>query len=655
MCNFLQPNGVALAQVSISDINPTLTNENDVLCSPVQHALDLDSSQPLASVLQTPKREHERNPIDTPKPNDNSSPLTDWSVSPGRKRVGNTGSPLHSPSPPGPSAKLDDSIDPSTTSFLTLPTPAQRQKDSQPLPKSSPPASSLQLPNSAPRNSSPSRSYPPLLNRRQITRKVPRPPEPFPPNRASNGPERVLVPNSDTSGSVSQPYSQSQSQSQSQRRASRLSNNVTMLEQIESELEKQPVPQRRKDVSPPVQDPEDANYDGDLSSGSTDDDGEGVFDTNNNGATDDEESADQQQNDNHEESGSDEEEEVDQLQDETDTEQVPKRLSVAPDHDASEDETDELDDDDAQIFEQLSGAVHHTTTSTTVQSNLVPAALSSSITKHSSSRDQQPTVLPISPASSLNRSVQPTKPSASQQISSMSSNITTVEHDAKAWKNPTFIQTSGKGKAKAPSRIVSSRIEDAPMALSDTSKTQLGQKLSRLPADKIADSSRRRDVPVVVVLPNPKENRKDTEVDVTASAQTQIPVSVSAYGGTPSTRKRTRTTPSESADEQNASKKRRLVDSSEDISNSSVRPEDHSSPQKHDTLPVVVVKPEPADDAVHLLAKRKLAGFTVNFNNIPSADETKPMVNWRGLKGILWRIGRSRKKEGVFKEPPTSS
>lgn len=162
-------------------------------------------------------------------------------------------------------------------------------------------------------------------------------------------------------------------------------------------------------------------------------------------------------------------------------------------------------------------------------------------------------------------------------------------------------------------------------------------------------------MPVVVVLPNPKENRKDTEVDVTASAQTQIPVSVSAYGGTPSTRKRTRTTPSESADEQNASKKRRLVDSSEDISNSSVRPEDHSSSQKHDNLPVVVVKPEPADDAVHLLAKRKLAGFTVNFNNIPSADETKPMVNWRGLKGILWRIGRSRKKEGVFKEPPTSS
>ncbi|KDQ55881.1 hypothetical protein JAAARDRAFT_332238 [Jaapia argillacea MUCL 33604] len=167
---------------------------------------------------------------------------------------------------------------------LAAPTPAQRPRVRQSSPpifhssrQRSPPQISHQShPSSSPQLVSSSQPIFPISTRKIPPRKVPRPPPPsFPPGGAT-GPGRILVPNSDTSGTASQGQSQSQSQSQGDDRSNMLqslysqrypASQASSQPQAPSQL---PLPE---DTSKPVragtnrrpQDPPDTEYDGDLS------------------------------------------------------------------------------------------------------------------------------------------------------------------------------------------------------------------------------------------------------------------------------------------------------------------------------------------------------------------------------------------------------
>ncbi|KJA27812.1 hypothetical protein HYPSUDRAFT_34960 [Hypholoma sublateritium FD-334 SS-4] len=102
-----------------------------------------------------------------------------------------------------------------TVSSLAPPTPAQRIKRPIATPDGTP-SSSYPLGNETAdidMNISSSQVVSAVQGRPVVPRKVPRPTSPQP--RHTTGPERVLVPNSDTSGTQSQSLTQSQSQSQS--------------------------------------------------------------------------------------------------------------------------------------------------------------------------------------------------------------------------------------------------------------------------------------------------------------------------------------------------------------------------------------------------------------------------------------------------------
>ena len=101
-----------------------------------------------------------------------------------------------------------------TASSLAPPTPAQRIKRPIATPDGTP-SSSYPLGNETAdidMNISSSQVVNAVRDRPVVPRKVPRPTSPQP--RRTTGPERVLVPNSDTSGTQSQSLTQSQSQSQ---------------------------------------------------------------------------------------------------------------------------------------------------------------------------------------------------------------------------------------------------------------------------------------------------------------------------------------------------------------------------------------------------------------------------------------------------------
>lgn len=159
----------------------------------------------------------------------------------------------------------DKGVQATNNTSLALPTPAQRVKRpiSTPdlIPSSPYPFGNDSVADIEPDISS-SQAVSAMQHRPVVPRRVPRPTSPQP--RRTMGPERVLVPNSDTSGTQSQSLTQSQSQSQSQPRLqvqveASSSRKTDKLKEVETDIDKTNVKKDRKrspskaksDSSPP--------------------------------------------------------------------------------------------------------------------------------------------------------------------------------------------------------------------------------------------------------------------------------------------------------------------------------------------------------------------------------------------------------------------
>lgn len=183
--------------------------EVDIEDSSTRPDIDFQSSQ-------------EVNAVDTSKQPeiDLQSSLEDAEIASPQPTRSRSGTPLTSWEASPHVVKTDEIRVPSqrntntTVSSLAPPTPAQRIKRPIATPDGTP-SSSYPLGNETAdidMNISSSQVVNAVQDRPVVPRKVPRPTSPQP--RRTTGPERVLVPNSDTSGTQSQSLTQSQSQSQ---------------------------------------------------------------------------------------------------------------------------------------------------------------------------------------------------------------------------------------------------------------------------------------------------------------------------------------------------------------------------------------------------------------------------------------------------------
>ena len=372
------------------------------------------------------------------------------------------------------------------SSHLSAPTPAQRPKSLSPSAPSSPvkvipssvPRSSIETPSRPP--SSPQSSLPIHMRRR-----VPYPTPPVPPDPEVSGFGRILVPNSDTSG---QSQSQSQSQAHSeQHHASQViprARNIDYLPARDPTDDPFHLPLSQQPVRPSQPD----SYDGDRSSppelllqSEKDKQRQHILDDF--GAAYEAskvQSFPQRPQTNkdlqpevveRDALQEDDEEEVDQLQSDGELSNTEgDRVDQPPERDIS--------DDDAQIHAMLirdepqNGELQKTPDPAEVPARISPAPQLSD-RDNEKRHDSSTTIISQSPpaavsngsrkrsrAASLARSLSPIPPPVPQPSSNnikiskdgkgtLPPSRTAVEHDAEAWKHPSFMKSVKKGKAKA--------------------------------------------------------------------------------------------------------------------------------------------------------------------------------------------------------------
>jgi len=505
--------------------------------------------------------------------------------------------------------------------------------------------------------------------RRKVTRKVPYPVQPS--RHSPTSPARILVPNSDTSG-------QSQSQSHphpEQPSKSKLSPRQPVLPQEEKEQshskmaiggEGDPSCQL---LSPPN------SYDGDRSSPV-----QPVF-----------------QDHNRERMSKDDDEKPHELPHDAMVRNRYQRSKTYDDethelpHSTTSPQTEEvarvvsapsqikLDDDDAQTDRILFGNTYFNNAEDarpqTGQDNSDGNQVRKAREKSRESSSHQSTLPSDTRAiwtSNNSPSIQPihdTKQAASivaRGVSSQS-HSSAVQHDAKAWKNPTFM-TQQTARKKATSKIEESDDTDSVTERGSTSP-------DRGPAlvDKHVVSSRSSHSH----LSSPgSETSARLRIPAQSAAQSSShhlqDKAGSSSGSTDAVRASTRSTPRRDlANTNRGSFKRRLgdviepsrkrrkeqdVDSESRVSDSrrqdddkqvvksngarrnATRTQEHPGSSNHP----VRVKDEPADGTVSIPTQRKLKGFSVDFDHIPCDEKDAPRFTWDWLAQILLRTGRHR-------------
>jgi len=645
-----------------------------------------------------------------------SQPLTDWSLSPSVR-----GSPIRrgtsQPPPelgikhPGESALPDASYIPSQP---LAPTPGQRPKAYAPttssLPPSTPPVPPPRVLSAG--DYSPALSAP-IHQRRSVTRKVPRPPDPLPPNRAT-GPARILVPNSDTSGTASQSLSQSQSQSQPHDASQpvilpRLPTlPVTQKHEHQTwgeDISAGPADHNSLFSSPGRSQPE--SYDGDRSSparsvvkrirslphkGPPSHDREEVVANTFTVAlpgisrkpVDDSEtenkSGDKGEGDPHE---------VDDLQNDIDEEQVESR-SVVQDR-----PEDKLDGDDAQTDEQLFGPRAHPRILALVEDRTLFAPQSTpalankpttDILLHSCTSNDPikqsyhgPSLLwslqdhphslptPEPPSSPRSATLGGTIKYMSRR-SAIQLDVRAVEHDAEAWKAPSFLQNSDvdtpamrpiEDLSVGGKRLMSMShpsTQKKRLELSGGTETAFDERKSdpvndglifnRTSPDTLGRRSYRypngtRPLPALSVDRSPQAKcPADNFYDGRYSeGSVQGKVLLPRMDGTLNPTERDRNLwGTNSLDSESQTTKRRKVRSSPPYI-----PNEERRQFRKDRKSSAAIKHEAFDVALEVPVKQKLAGFTVNLDNIPLSDSGMPWLSWGKLKEILLRTGRSQR------------
>lgn len=465
---------------------------DDVLMSIGRHALDLDSSQPQ---IASPERKQSVPPMpSTPTP-------SEWPASPISPRnhhdeemevdFGVENEPR-----PSPSREFVVPDDPQPTSsskassHLSAPTPAQRPKPRSPSATESPVKAET---SSVSRPSAPMPSSSPLLALPIHTRRrVPYPAPPAPPDPDSSGFGHILVPNSDTSGqSLSQSQARSEQLHASQTNFFPIPSDVSQAQMSASKLAGDNVTEEQSHApvsSPIVRPSQPDSYDGDRSSPElllqTDQDGQRqqlvTHSDTTHEAANSMSSPRRSQVKGQDEHGLSEQPDVQEgiragvVRIRSDDEHaVDEAAPVADEQSPNQD----LSDDDAQIHAMLtqdspSSVEPHSRPDSPKDSTRIRPVSRSSVQGdinrgHGSntSKSRSPSVSrslkpsravpsphPLSPiaAPAFESSLKQTKDAKAGQPSS---SATAVEHDAEAWRNPSFMRSVIKGKAKAGTPI----------------------------------------------------------------------------------------------------------------------------------------------------------------------------------------------------------
>jgi hypothetical protein len=246
--------------------------------------------------------------------------------------------------------------------------------------------------------------------------------------------------------------------------------------------------------------------------------------------------------------------------------------------------------------------------------------------------------------------------------------VRAVEHDAEAWKAPSFLQNSDvdtpamrpiEDLSVGGKRLMSMShpsTQKKRLELSGGTETAFDERKSdpvndglifnRTSPDTLGRRSYRypngtRPLPALSVDRSPQakcpaDNFSDGRY---SEGSVQGKVLLPRMDGTLNPTERDRNLwGTNSLDSESQTTKRRKVRSSPPYI-----PNEERRQFRKDRKSSAAIKHEAFDVALEVPVKQKLAGFTVNLDNIPLSDSGMPWLSWGKLKEILLRTGRSQR------------